>query len=67
MLELETEQFVASCKVAGSKCHAAFRGGWLDGEIDVRTGIMKMAKAGSTPAQTAALDIMKKSTLQMTD
>lgn len=64
MIELDVNEFSSLCKVPGNKYYEAFRGGYFEGQIDLRTGIMKMAKAGSTPAQTAALDLLKKSLLK---
>lgn len=45
----------------------SYHGGRLQGEIDLRTGIMKMAKAGSSPAQTMALDLLKASRIKLMD
>lgn len=64
MLELDAYEFCSLCIIPGNKYYEAFKGGYYEGVIDLRTGIMKMAKAGSTPAQTAALDLLKKSILK---
>lgn len=67
MLELEDQDFALQCKIPGSEAFKAFKGGRYQGEIEVRTGIIKMAKAGSSPAQTMALDLLKKSSVKMLD
>jgi hypothetical protein len=65
MLELDDSAMVAACKMNSHKVYKAFQSGYLQGQIDLRTGIMKMAKAGSSPAQTMALDILKNSKSKM--
>lgn len=67
MLELEESEFMLQCNIVGSAAYKSFKGGRYQGEIDVRTGIIKMAKAGSSPAQTMALDLLKKSSVKMLD
>ncbi len=59
MLEYEVATF---CDATRNETHAvfkAFQGGNYQGQIDLRSGIMKMAKAGSTPAQTMGMDLFK--------
>lgn len=68
MLEIEKQNFVEACLCDdGNEFFRAFMGGRLQGEIDLRTGIMKMAKAGSSPAQTMALDMLRRSKLNLKD
>lgn len=67
MLELPAEEFVFACEDPEHAIYKAFYAGRLQGEVDLRTGILKMAKAGSSPAQTMALDLLKQSTLKMLD
>jgi hypothetical protein len=64
MLEFGND-FIVDCDKINSKSYNCFQGGMLQGEIDLRTGIMKMAKAGSSQAQTMALDILTKTKLKM--
>lgn len=65
MLELDEEECVSEVKSKGSQLFNAFHGGRYEGEIKVREGIVTMAKAGSTPAQTLAMDLIKKSKQRM--
>lgn len=66
MLELDST-FYIDVTVIGSNSYKAFNGGRLQGEVDLRTGIMKMAKAGSSPAQTMALEMLKASKIKLMD
>lgn len=65
MLEFQESDFVKACKTNGGAIHDAFYGGYLQGQVDLRTGIMKMAKAGSSPAQTMALELLKQTKLKL--
>ena len=65
MLEIDELSFISACKIQSSKIYPYYRGGFYEGQIDLRTGIMKMAKAGSTPAQTMGLELVKKLTLKL--
>ena len=65
MLEVEVELFILECANEHGKCYQAFYGGRLQQEVDLRTSILKMAKAGSGPAQTMAMDILTKSKINM--
>ncbi|WP_347268972.1 hypothetical protein [Paracoccus sp. (in: a-proteobacteria)] len=67
MLEKETSFFCEECFKPLSKLYNAFQGGRLQGEVDLRTGILKMAKAGSSPAQTMALDLLDHSKILLMD
>ncbi|HYC29551.1 MAG TPA: hypothetical protein VEB42_12050 [Chitinophagaceae bacterium] len=49
------------------KVYNAFHAGRLQAEVDLRTSIIKLAKSGSSPAQTMALDLLNKSKLKMLD
>ena len=63
--EFNDHEFAAACAEEGSTIYKAFHSGRLQGEIDLRTGILKMSKAGSTPAQTMAMDLLNKSKLKL--
>lgn len=65
MLELPAEQFIRECENTDSPVYLAFYKGRLQAEVDLRTSIMKMAKAGSGPAQTMAMDLLNKSKVNM--
>ncbi len=67
MLEINPSGFFSACSVEENKIYNAFQGGRLQGEVDLRTSIMKMAKAGSSPAQTMTLDMLKQSKIKLLD
>jgi len=47
--------------------YEAFQRGRLQSEVDLRKSILMLAKAGSSPAQTMALDLLNKSKAKMRD
>lgn len=69
MMELHQEDFVSSCEAPNfyPKVYNAFHSGRLQSEVDLRTRIIKLAKSGSSPAQTMALDLLNKSKLKLID
>lgn len=67
MLEIDVQLMLRECSNENSEIFKQFEGGRYQGEIDVRTGILKMAKAGSSQAQTMALDLLKSSKQKMRD
>ena len=67
MLEFPADVFAQECDNENSQYYIAFQGGRLQSEVDLRTGIIKLAKSGSSPAQTMALDLYNKSKLKMLD
>lgn len=60
MLEIDFSTIEEQMSIKDSPIYKAYKGGNYDGQIMVRTGIIKMAKAGSTPAQAMAMDLIKK-------
>ena len=68
MLELDIDLFVMECELSpDGKGYLAFHSGRLQSEVDLRKSIMKLAKSGSSPAQTMVLDILLKSKVKMID
>lgn len=67
MQELPIGDFVLVCEDPSSRIYNAFHAGRLQSEVDVRTAIIKLAKSGSSPAQTMALDLLKTSKVKMLD
>ena len=67
ILEIDISMFVHGCQEEGSPSFNAFYAGRLLSETELRTSILKLAKAGSSPAQTMALDLYKNSTMKMMD
>ena len=64
-LEIDQASFIEECRQEGSNCYLAFEGGRLLSEFELRTSIVKLAKSGSSPAQTMALEMLKTSTMKM--
>lgn len=67
MLELPADLFIMECNNENSRCYEAFQGGRLQQEVDLRTSILKLAKSGSSPAQTMAMDLLKQSKVKLLD
>lgn len=68
MLEISpVNLFVIECEREQSRYYAAFFAGRLQSELDLRTSIIKLAKSGSSPAQTMAMDMLGKSKIKMID
>lgn len=65
MMEWDAELFTNDCEIMGNPAYESFYAGRLQAEVDLRKGILKMAKAGSSPAQTMAMELLKQSTLKM--
>jgi hypothetical protein len=67
MQELPADDFVRECACENSNYYTAFQSGRLQSEVDLRTSILKLAKSGSSPAQTMSLDMLNKSKGKMLD
>ncbi len=67
MLEIPADDFIILSALADSKIYNAFQSGRLQSEVDLRRSIIKLAKSGSSPAQTMSLDILKLSKVKMLD
>lgn len=65
MLEIDPGQFVMGCDVEGTTVYNAFQGGRLQSEVDYRTSVVKLAKSGSSPAQTMVKEMIDKSKMRM--
>ena len=65
MLELPEADMQNEMMNPGSMIYIAFQKGRLQKEVDLRRSITKLANAGSSPAQTMALDLLNKSTKKM--
>lgn len=65
--EIDIDAFTDACQQEGSAIFNAFFGGRLMSESELRTSIIKLAKSGSSPAQTMALDMLNKSKMKMLD
>lgn len=68
MLEImPVHKFILECESENSKFYEAFYSGRLQSEMDLRTSVIKLAKSGSSPAQTMALEMLNKSKIKMMD
>lgn len=66
MVEVNPEDFIYAIEHAeGSQIATAFLKGRLQNEMELRKSIIKLAKAGSSPAQTMSLDLLNKSRVKM--
>jgi hypothetical protein len=67
MLEMPADEFVAACQDENSEEYKAFQSGRLQSEVDLRKSIIKLAKSGSSPAQTMSMDLLKQSKIKILD
>lgn len=66
-LEIEFSFFMECMEQDENPLRRAFFEGWMQAEFDLRKCILQLAKAGSSPAQTMASDILNKSKLKRLD
>lgn len=67
MTEINPEEFLNELENEDSRIYQAFQKGRLQSEMELRKSIIKLARAGSSPAQTMALDLFNKSKIKMLD
>jgi hypothetical protein len=67
MLELHLPEILEQLDSNEGNFYRAFQKGRLQNEVDLRKAIMQLARAGSSPAQTMAMDILNKSKAKMLD
>jgi hypothetical protein len=67
MLEINISEFIEASETIDTPVYQAFYSGRLQGEVDLRESIQKMATAGSVPAQQMMLDFHKQSKMKMID
>jgi hypothetical protein len=65
ILELDPDEFATRCNIEGTPEYSAFYRGQLISEKDLREKILLLASQGSSPAQSMALDMLKKLKMQM--
>lgn len=59
ILEIDAAAFESACKDGSSDVYNAFQGGVLLSEYELRASVLKLAKAGSSPAQSMSLEMVK--------
>jgi len=67
VLEVDVKAFAEACNKEGNRFYNAFAGGRLQSEFELRQSIVKLAKSGSSPAQTMSLEMVKNSQMKMMD
>jgi hypothetical protein len=65
MLEIDRAVMIDQLENNDSEIYRAFQTGRLQSEMELRKSIVKLAKSGSSPAQTMAMDMLTKSKLKM--
>lgn len=66
-LEIEEELILSAVDDPTTGIYRAFQCGRLQSEMELRKSIIKLAKSGSSPAQTMAMDLLMKSKIKMLD
>jgi len=67
MIEIHPDDAIILMKIDDSAFYIAFQKGRLQSEMELRKSIIKLARAGSSPAQTMSLDLLNKSRAKMLD
>lgn len=60
VMEYDIADFVEKCNLEGHKIYNAFQGGFLKSDYEVRLSVVKLAKSGSSPAQSMAISMIDK-------
>jgi hypothetical protein len=67
MVEADPNHFIAALEDEQCSIYQAFQKGRLQSEMELRKSIIKLARAGSSPAQTMSLDLLNKSKIKILD
>lgn len=67
MVEIDPDDAISQVLAEGNDFYTAYQKGRLQSEMELRKSIIKLAKAGSSPAQTMSLDLLNKSNAKMLD
>lgn len=67
MLEVYPDELLNQLDLREGSFYRSFQKGRLQSEVNLRKAIMQLAKAGSSPAQTMAMDLLRKSSAKMLD
>lgn len=65
MVGIDNQTMLDEVEDEKSSLHQAFYTGRLKSEAELRKSIVKLAKSGSSPAQTMSLDLLMKSNVKM--
>ncbi len=64
-MELRYSDVIEAMEDESSGFYQQFYKGRLQSEVELRKSVIKLAKSGSSPAQTMAMDILNKSKVKM--
>jgi hypothetical protein len=67
MVEIEEAFFIECMGDQNNAIYRKFQTGRLTSEMELRKCILKLAKSGSSPAQTMSMDILNASKIKMLD
>lgn len=67
MVEMDPDNVMDLMCAQGNEFYTAFQRGKLQSEMELRKSIIRLARAGSSPAQTMSLDLLNKSNAKMLD
>ena len=67
VLEADHVAFTEACNTEGNEIYNAFAGGRLQSIFEVRQSVVKLAKQGSSPAQTMSMEMIRNSSMKMKD
>lgn len=67
ILEFPVEEFMLDCLDIKTPPGQAFHAGKLKSEFELRKSVLSLAKSGSSPAQSMALDLVKSANMKMID
>lgn len=67
ILDIDTASFIERCEDEECKLYQAFQAGRLLSETELRAAVIKLAKSGSSPAQTMAFQMLMNSKMKMLD
>ena len=66
-LQVDPGEFSESCRDEQDPIYKAYYGGRLESEFEVRKSVLQLAISGSSPAQTMMLELLKNSTMKLSD
>lgn len=67
IMEMDQHSFIEACSDESTKIYKSYHSGRLKSEFELRQAVYKLAKSGSSPAQTMMLDLINESKQKMLD
>ena len=65
VLQVDSEKFIDECDKEDCDIYLAFHAGRLKSEFEIKQAIVKLAKSGSSPAQTMSMEMLRQSQQKM--